>query len=174
VDLKSSKIIEEDIRDPGANEVRIRILASGVAFADVLMRRGLYSGVPPLPYSIVGVVDCVGAEVSQWKPGDFVAALIQTGGYSRLIVLPASELVRVPVGLDPAEAVSLVLNYTTAYQLIHRIAKLSQGEKVLIPPGSGACSSISGARFRQRVDSADVPGMIDAENTSVCVLCIPY
>jgi NADPH:quinone reductase-like Zn-dependent oxidoreductase len=40
------KIVEDDIRDPGANEVRIRTLASGVAFADVLMRRGLYSGVP--------------------------------------------------------------------------------------------------------------------------------
>src|SRR5580692_4242390 len=45
------QVIEEDLRDPGANEVRIRILATGVAFADVLMRRGLYSGVPPLPYS---------------------------------------------------------------------------------------------------------------------------
>jgi NADPH:quinone reductase-like Zn-dependent oxidoreductase len=135
------KIVEDDIRDPGANEVRIRTLASGVAFADVLMRRGLYSGVPPLPYSpgydIVGVVDCVGADVSQWKSGDLVAALIQTGGYSRAIVLPASELVRVPAGLDPAEAVSLVLNYTTAYQLIHRIAKLSQGEKVLIHGAAG-------------------------------------
>src|SRR5476651_1200662 len=100
------KVIEDDIRDPGSNELRIQILASGVAFADVLMRRGLYSGVPPLPYSpgydIVGVVNCVGADVAQWKSGDFVAALIQTGGYSRSIVLPASELVRVPTGLDPA------------------------------------------------------------------------
>jgi NADPH:quinone reductase-like Zn-dependent oxidoreductase len=141
------KIVEDDIRDPGANEVRIRILASGVAFADVLMRRGLYSGVPPLPYSpgydIVGTVDCVGADVLQWKSGDFVAALIQTGGYSRSIVLPGSELVRVPAGLDPAEAVSLVLNYTTAYQLIHRSAKLSQGEKVLIHGAAGGVGTAS-------------------------------
>jgi NADPH:quinone reductase-like Zn-dependent oxidoreductase len=141
------KIIEDDVRDPGTNEVRIWILASGVAFADVLMRRGLYSGVPPLPYSpgydIVGVVDCVGADVSQWKSGDYVAALIQTGGYSRLIVLPSSELVRVPAGLDPAEAVSLVLNYTTAYQLIHRIAKLSQGDKVLIHGAAGGVGTAS-------------------------------
>ena len=73
------KVIEDDIRDPGANELRIRILACGVAFADVLMRRGLYSGVPPLPYSpgydIVGVVDSCGAGVTQWKPGDSVAAI---------------------------------------------------------------------------------------------------
>jgi NADPH:quinone reductase-like Zn-dependent oxidoreductase len=135
------KVIEEDIRDPGANELRIRILACGVAFADVLMRRGLYSGVPPLPYSpgydIVGVVDSCGAGVTRWKSGDWVAALTMIGGYSRYIVLPESELVRVPAGLDPAETVSLVLNYTTAYQLIHRIAKLRRGESVLIHGAAG-------------------------------------
>ena len=135
------KVIDDDIRDPGANELRIQILTTGVAFADVLMRRGLYSGVPPLPYSpgydIVGVVDSCGAGVTQWKSGDLAAALTITGGYSRYIVLPESELVRVPTGLDPAEAVSLVLNYTTAYQLIHRIAKLRQGESVLIHGAAG-------------------------------------
>jgi NADPH:quinone reductase-like Zn-dependent oxidoreductase len=135
------KVIEDDIRDPGANELRIRILACGVAFADVLMRRGLYSGVPPLPYSpgydIVGVVDACGGAVTRWKSGDLVAAITMTGGYSRYIVLPETELVRVPAALDPAEAVSLVLNYTTAYQLIHRIAKLGQGESLLIHGAAG-------------------------------------
>lgn len=135
------KVIEDDIRDPGPHELRIRILACGVAFADVLMRRGLYSGVPPLPYSpgydIVGFVESCGAGVAQWKPSDLVAALTQTGGYSQYIVLRESEVVRVPTGLDPAEAVSLVLNYTTAYQLIHRIATLRQGESVLIHGAAG-------------------------------------
>jgi NADPH:quinone reductase-like Zn-dependent oxidoreductase len=135
------KVVEDDVRDPGPNEVRIRILACGVAFADVLMRRGLYSGVPPLPYSpgydIAGVVESCGPAVPGWKPGDFAAALTQIGGYSRYIVLPESELVRVPGGLDPAEAVSLVLNYTTAYQLIHRIAQLSRGESALIHGAAG-------------------------------------
>jgi NADPH:quinone reductase-like Zn-dependent oxidoreductase len=135
------KLIDDDIRDPGAKEVRIRILACGVAFADVLMRRGLYSGVPPLPYSpgydIVGTIESCGSAVSQWKTGDVVTALTQTGGYSRYIILPQSELVKVPEGLDPAEAVSLVLNYTTAYQLIHRIANLRQNESVLIHGAAG-------------------------------------
>jgi NADPH:quinone reductase-like Zn-dependent oxidoreductase len=135
------KVIDDDVRDPGASEVRIQILASGVGFADVLMRRGLYSGVPPFPYSpgydIVGVVESCGAGVTQWKSGDWVAALTRTGGYSRYIVLPESELVRVPSGLDPAEAVSLVLNYSTAYQLIHRIAILRRGESLLIHGAAG-------------------------------------
>ena len=135
------QVVEDDVRDPGANELRIRILACGVAFADVLMRRGLYPGVPPPPFSpgydIVGVVDSCGPGVAQWKPGDLVAAITQTGGYSRYIVLPESELIQVPAGLDPSEAVSLILNYTTAYQLIHRIARLRQGESVLIHGAAG-------------------------------------
>ena len=139
------KVIEDDVRDPGSNEVRIRILATGVAFADVLMRRGMYPGVPPLPYSpgydIVGVVESCGPGASDWTPGDSAAALTQTGGYSRYIVLPESELVRVPGALDPAEAVSLILNYTTAYQLIHRIAKLGRGESALIHGAAGGVGS---------------------------------
>src|SRR5580704_11424000 len=135
------KVIDDEIRDPAANEVRIKILTCGVAFADVLMRRGLYSPVPALPYSpgydIVGTVESCGPVVTQWKPGDLVIALSMTGGYSRYIDLPESELVQMPAGLDPAEAVSLVLNYTTAYQLIHGIAKLRQGESVLIHGAAG-------------------------------------
>src|SRR5580704_9625161 len=135
------KVIDDEIRDPAANEVRIKVITCGVAFADVLMRRGLYSPVPPLPYSpgydIVGTVESCGPVVTQWKPGDLVIALSMTGGYSRYIVLPESELVQMPAGLDPAEAVSLVLNYTTAYQLIHRIAKLRRGESVLIHGAAG-------------------------------------
>src|SRR5580704_17206982 len=135
------KVIDDEIRDPAANEVRIKILTCGVAFADVLMRRGLYSPVPALPYSpgydIVGTVESCGPVVTQWKPGDLVIALSMTGGYSRYIILPESELVQMPAGLDPAEAVSLVLNYTTAYQLIHRIAKLGQGESFLIHGAAG-------------------------------------
>jgi NADPH:quinone reductase-like Zn-dependent oxidoreductase len=92
------KVIEEDIQEPGAHKVLVRILACGVAFADVLMRRGLYPGIPALPYTpgydIVGVVESCGTGVLQWQAGDFVAALTQTGGYSRYIVLAESALVR--------------------------------------------------------------------------------
>ncbi len=135
------KVVEDEIRNPAAHELRIRTLACGMAFADVLMRRGLYSGVPPLPYSpgydIVGEVESCGSSGTEWKIGDLVTALTMTGGYSQYILIPESEVVPVPAGLDPAEAVSLVLNYTTAYQLIHRIAKLRQGESVLIHGAAG-------------------------------------
>ena len=76
------------------------MLATGVAYADVLMRNGLYLGVPRLPfapgYDIVGVIEGIGTNVSQAKVGDAVAALTVTGGYSQYIVLPETELVSVP------------------------------------------------------------------------------
>ena len=133
--------VEEYLPTPRAGEVRVRILAAGVAFADVLMRRGLYPGTPKFPfapgYDIVGEVDALGDGVSHFKIGQRVAALTMIGGYSGYTVVPASRLVPVPNGLDPAEAVSLVLNYVTAYQMLHRVAKLREGQRVLIHAAAG-------------------------------------
>ncbi len=135
------KVIEEDLPEPGRGEVRLKVLATGVAFADVLMRYGMYPNTPPLPFSpgydVVGVIDKVGEGVSNWAPDATVAALIMVGGYSQYVCVPASELTHVPAGVDPAEAVSLVLNYVTALQLIHRIAILESGQTVLIHGAAG-------------------------------------
>jgi NADPH:quinone reductase-like Zn-dependent oxidoreductase len=135
------KMIEEDAPEPRSGEVRIKVLTTGVAFADVLMRYGMYPNVPPLPFSpgydIVGEVEKAGAGVNDFAPGDTVAALIMFGGYSRYLCVPASELTRVPTGVDPAEAVSLVLNYVTAQQMIHRIAQSQPGQAVLIHGAAG-------------------------------------
>ncbi len=135
------KPIQEDLPEPGSGEVRIKILATGVAFADVLMRYGLYPNTPPLPftpgYDVVGIVEKLGDGVSGFTVGQTVAALTKWGGYSQFINLPASELTSVPVGLDPAEAVSLVLNYVTAWQMLHRFAQLQSGQSVLIHGAAG-------------------------------------
>ncbi|HWX91752.1 MAG TPA: alcohol dehydrogenase catalytic domain-containing protein [Terriglobales bacterium] len=83
------KPIEEDIPEPGPGEVRVKILATGVAFADVLMRYGLYPNTPAVPFSpgydIVGTIDRVGAGVARPAPGETVAALTIFGGYSQFI-----------------------------------------------------------------------------------------
>jgi NADPH2:quinone reductase len=135
------KCVEEHLPKPGAGEVRVKILAAGIAFADVLMRRGLYPGTPKFPftpgYDLVGNIDALGDAVSQFVIGQRVAALTMIGGYSRYTVVPAGRLVPVPDGLDPAEAVSLVLNYVTAYQMLHRVAKLREGQRVLIHAAAG-------------------------------------
>jgi NADPH:quinone reductase-like Zn-dependent oxidoreductase len=129
------KLIEEDLPEPSPGQVRLKVLVTGVAFADVLMRYGMYPNTPPLPFSpgydVVGIVDKIGEGVAAFKLGDAVAALIMFGGYSRYLCVSVAELARVPDGVDPAEAVTLVLNYVTAQQMIHRIAKLQPGQTVL-------------------------------------------
>jgi NADPH:quinone reductase-like Zn-dependent oxidoreductase len=132
------KVISEDeLPRPGVNEARIRVLAAGVARADLLMRSGRYPGeVPSLPYTpgydVVGYIDSVGAPHPSLKKGQMVAALAKFGGYSEYICLPTKDLVAVPIGLDPAEVVSLVLNYLTAYQMMQRYAKIQPGQRILI------------------------------------------
>jgi len=133
--------VEEEIPQAPEGHVRVRVLATGVAFADVLMRHGLYPAVPALPfapgYDIVGEVDALGQGVTQVPMGQRVAALTMIGGYSRYTVVPAAHLVPVPEGLDPAEAVSLVFNYVTAYQMMQRVAKLASGQSILIHSAAG-------------------------------------
>jgi NADPH:quinone reductase-like Zn-dependent oxidoreductase len=135
------KYIEEDLPEPGRAEVRVKVLAAGVAYADVLMRRGFYPGTPPHPftpgYDLVGEIDALGKDVTQFALGQRVGALTVRGAYARFAIVPAELLVPVPDALDPSEAVCLILNYVTAYQMLHRIAKVSSGQRILIHGAAG-------------------------------------
>jgi NADPH:quinone reductase-like Zn-dependent oxidoreductase len=106
-----------------------------------MMREGIHPETPRLPFTpgwdLVGVVDRLGAGVSGIAPGQIVAALPISGAYAEFVCLPQRELVPVPSGLDPAETVSLVLNYVTAYQMLHRSAKVRPGQRVLIHGAAG-------------------------------------
>jgi NADPH:quinone reductase-like Zn-dependent oxidoreductase len=135
------RVVEEKCPEPKRGEVRVRVLAAGVALPDVMMREGIHPETPPLPFTpgwdLVGVVDQVGDGVSGVEPGQLVAALPISGAYAEFVCLPERELVPVPSGLDPAEAVSLILNYVTAYQMLHRSAKAKPDERVLIHGAAG-------------------------------------
>ena len=134
-------IEEEQVPQPGPDQVCVKVLAAGVAYADVLMRRGIYPGTPPIPftpgYDIVGEIDSVGENVQEFRIGQRVAALTMVGGYSRFTLVAAAHLVPVPDGLDPSEAVSLVLNYVTAWQMLHRVAQLRAGQALLVHAAAG-------------------------------------
>jgi NADPH:quinone reductase-like Zn-dependent oxidoreductase len=138
-------VVEEECPKPKNGEVRVRVLAAGVSLPDVMMREGIHPETPKLPFTpgwdLVGVVDRVGIGVSGFQPGQIVAALPIFGAYTEFICLPHWELVPVPFGLDAAEAVSLVLNYITAYQMLHRSAKIKEGQRVLIDGASGGVGS---------------------------------
>ncbi len=136
-------LVEDDLREPGPNEVRVKVLSAGVSFADILMRQGVHpeswnlGRTPFTPgWDIVGVVDKLGNKVSSWHIGQIVTALPVVGGYSEYIFMSSNDLVAVPIGLDPVEVVSLVLNYITAYQMLHRCAHIKSGENILINGGA--------------------------------------
>ncbi len=127
----------------GPGEVRVRELAACVQFTDVIIRKGKYPGLlerPPmiLGYDVVGEIDGVGPGSGTFEVGDRVAALTVTGSYARYRTLPTADLVRVPRDLDPAEAATLVLSWTTAYQLLHRQARVTAGQEVLVLGAAGA------------------------------------
>ncbi|OQP57321.1 alcohol dehydrogenase [Niastella vici] len=134
-------VVEEAYPEPKKGEVRVRVQAAGVSLPDVMMREGIHPETPRLPFTpgwdIVGVVDKVGDGVSGIEPGQQVAALPIFGAYTEVICLPQHLLVPVPQGLDPAEAVSLVLNYITAYQMLHRSARIKPGQRALIHGAAG-------------------------------------
>ncbi len=135
------QVVEEECPEPKYGEVRVRVLAAGVALPDVMMREGIHPETPSLPFTpgwdLVGVVDLPGAGIAGIEPGQMVAALPIHGAYAEYVCLPQRELVPVPGGLDVAEAVSLVLNYITAFQMLHRSAKAKQGQSVLIHGAAG-------------------------------------
>jgi NADPH:quinone reductase-like Zn-dependent oxidoreductase len=139
-------LVDEPMPQPGAGQVRLRVLAAGVAFADVLMREGLYPNAPKIPfapgYDVVGEIDAMGfGDCAGLAVGRRVAALTVTGGYARYLNVPAQDCVVVPDGVEPAAAVSLILNYLTAYQMLHRVAAVTNGSRILVHGAAGGAGS---------------------------------
>lgn len=143
--LDALQVLEEDRPQPKRGEVRVRVLAAGVSLPDLMMREGIHPETPSLPFTpgwdLVGVVDMLGPGVSGIEPGQIVAALPISGAYAEFICLPQRELVPVPSGVDAAEAVCLILNYITAYQMLHRSAKIRPGQRALIDGAAGGVGS---------------------------------
>lgn len=135
------EVVEEEAPQPRAGEVRVKVLAAGVSLPDIMMREGIHPEKPRPPFTpgwdLVGVVDQLGSGVSGFEAGQVVAALPITGGYTESLCLPQDELFPVPAGLDPAEVVSLGLNYVTAWQMLHRVGRVRSGECALVHGGSG-------------------------------------
>ena len=133
--------VELPLPEPGPGEVRVKIRATGVGATDITMRRGRYLYGPPIPfvpgYESIGIVDAVGTGVTTLKEGDRVCALLVHGGYATYAVRGAEHWIKVPDGLDDVEAVSLILNYVTAYQMIHRKARLQPGQSALVNAANG-------------------------------------
>ncbi len=121
---------------PTAGQVRIRVAAAGVNFADVMMRRGLYPDAPKLPavagYEVAGTVDAAGPGTAGDLVGRPVVAMCRFGGYSEAVCVPADQVWVLPPGLDPVTAAALPVNYLTAWQMLRVMTSVGPGDTVLI------------------------------------------
>jgi NADPH:quinone reductase-like Zn-dependent oxidoreductase len=136
------QVVEEPLLSPQKGELRIKVQSAGVALADIMRREGLYPNSPTPPftpgYDAVGVVDELGEGARQYSIGDKVGVLFHgTGGYAEYVYATEQEVFPVPESMDPAEAVAVILNYVTAYQMLHRIAQVSEGDRILVHGASG-------------------------------------
>ena len=138
------EVIEpRDVPDPtpGDGELRVRVKAAGVNYADILARLGLYPDAPKPPlvvgYEVSGYVDAVGPGVAEHGVGDHVFALTRFGGYADSVIVAAHQAFAVPDGMSDAEAAAIPVNYLTARVALYHMANIQAGETVLVHNAGG-------------------------------------
>jgi len=143
-DPEQLEVVEAPLPTAGHGEVRVRVLASSLNYTEVLIRRHLYPQTmslrPPfvMGYDVVGAIDQIGDGVRGFQIGDRVADMTVVGSNADYRTLRADDVIRVPAGVDDAEAATLILSWTTAYQLLHRAARVQRGQRVLVHGAAGA------------------------------------
>jgi NADPH:quinone reductase-like Zn-dependent oxidoreductase len=146
VEPSGLRLVQRALPPPAAGQALVRVESTAVSFAESAMRRGRYYGQPPFPfvpgYDLVGVVEAVGPGVDRSLTGRRVAALTKTGGWATAALLTAADLVEVPDGISADEAETLIVNGLTAYQMLHRSARVRAGQTVLVLGASGGVGTI--------------------------------
>ena len=129
------------LADPGPDEVHLEVQATGVNFADLLMRTGIYATVPPMPYSpgfeAAGIVRRVGPGVTDWKPDDRAIALIRFGGYADDLIVPLRNLFHYPASVSPTDAAAVPVAFLTAWVALFESARVRAGETALVLNAAG-------------------------------------
>jgi NADPH2:quinone reductase len=135
------QVVELPIEHPGPGQILVRVRAAGVGSTDLLMLSGNYLYAPKIPmvpgYEIAGAVEEIGAGVTGFEIGQRVASLTVYGGFAELLLRNADEFIPIPDGVSGRDAAAVVLNYVTAWQMIHRIAKVQTGETALVTGAAG-------------------------------------
>jgi NADPH2:quinone reductase len=127
------------------DEILIKVEYSGLNFADILARKGIYRDAPPIPcvlgYDVSGTIEAVGGKVQNLKVGDSVAAFTHFGGYAEYAKTKAIGAVKIPAQLDSAAATALTTQYGTAYYCFSYITNINEGDTVLIHAAAGGVGS---------------------------------
>ena len=139
------KELELTLREPAADQVRIRVSRAGVAFGDIIRGSDTVIPIKSYPfvpgYDVAGTVEAAGSDVSSLHPGDRVLAFCETGGYAQFINIRSDLAVKIPDTVAFSQAVALTLNYVTAWQMMFDTARLSGGESILIHSAAGGVGS---------------------------------
>jgi NADPH:quinone reductase-like Zn-dependent oxidoreductase len=126
---------------PNDDQVLVRVSASGVNFADVAARLGVYLDAPPFPcvvgYEVAGTIERVGTDVHDVKPGDRVLALTRFGGYADAIAIPAAQVFPMPTTMTFEEGAAIPVNYLTAILMLRRFGNVREGDRVLVHAAAG-------------------------------------
>jgi len=127
--------------EPQAGEVRVRVAAAGINFADILARIGLYPDAPKLPtvvgYEVAGTIDALGDGVSSLSRGQRVLAMTPFGGYSDMVAVPTANVFRLPDALSFEKAAAIPVNYLTAWIMLVHLGNVKAGDKVLVHAVAG-------------------------------------
>jgi NADPH:quinone reductase-like Zn-dependent oxidoreductase len=135
------QVVDLPLENPGPGQLRVRVKAAGVGATDLIMLGGNYPFAPKIPfvpgYETVGEVDAIGAGVTGFELGQRVAALTVYGGFAEFLVREAEHFLPVPIAVSDRDAAAVILNYVTAWQMIHRVAKVRSGQTALVTGAAG-------------------------------------
>jgi len=127
--------------EPGEGQVRVKVEAAGVNFADLMARMGLYPDAPPLPavvgYEVAGSIDSVGDGVDPSRVGEPVVAMTRFGGYSSAVVVDSHQAVKRPDGLDAITAAAIPVTGLTAWMMLEVMGRVRAGDRVLVHSAGG-------------------------------------
>lgn len=156
--------------EPGAGQVRIRVCAAGLNFAEVMAAQGLYPDAPKPPcvvgYEVAGVIDAVGDGIQGRAPGQRVLALTHFGGHADVVCVPAEQVLAMPDAMSFEEAAAIPVNYLTAYHMLFRVANVRPGERVLVHMAAGGVGTAV-LQLCRTVDDLEVFGTASAAKHDV-------
>jgi NADPH:quinone reductase-like Zn-dependent oxidoreductase len=151
--------------EPGPGQVRIRVHAAGLSFADVMAAQGLYPDAPKPPcvvgYEVSGVVDALGSDSPGHAVGQRVLAMTRFGGHSDVVCVPAEQVLPIPEAMSFEAAAALPVNYLTAYHLLFRVGGVRPGERVLVHMAAGGVGTAV-LQLCRTVDDLEVFGTASA------------
>ena len=156
--------------EPGPGQVRVRVSAAGLSFADVMAAQGLYPDAPQPPcvvgYEVAGVIDALGERSRGYAPGQRVLAMTHFGGHADVVCVPAEQVLGIPDAMSFEDAAAVPVNYLTAYHMLFRVAGVRPGERVLVHMAAGGVGTAV-LQLCRTVDDLEVFGTASAAKHEV-------